>query len=277
MSYTASSLFASPYASGSANFKFGKQELKNPFAKFNSLNQASSKSSNKAIYRQKKPQPLTFKMVRRYAKKSRYSRKKKSYRSALRAMAGVRRHGYRNRTELKLQDVDVVGSAGSPSTVNDTGAVVTCISIGEGTGSDQRIGNKVFLKSIQLNMDGYIQGSNDSVLRVIVFKDKQNPTGTTPAYTDVMKNANVYSLKKGDPISLSRFTIIRDFTFSFRAQSEEEFHTKIFVKCNGSTLVFPDGSSTPASGNYYLAVLGNQSVTTSRPQLRVVARTRFYD
>lgn len=105
--------------------------------------------------------------------------------------------------------------------------------IGQGTGSNQRIGRKVLLKAIQMRytaQSGVIAGGNVPMQnRIIVFYDKQS-NGAAPAITDVVVANSFVS-----PLNLNnsdRFVILFDELTESAQGATFMISGSRYTKCN---------------------------------------------
>jgi len=136
----------------------------------------------------------------------------------------------RARTQKELKGVDV-SLAISPvlGSTNTNGSCTLLNAIAPGTGSYNRVGRKVHLKSIRLKGDMYVlidqtaEGATltDALVRMVVVWDKQ-PSGTLPTYDAIFgqtdqagsEACNLWDTLRYD--NTDRFTVLRDKMFLVR-------------------------------------------------------------
>lgn len=122
-----------------------------------------------------------------------------------------------------------------------TGLVASMTNIDQGTSENSRIGNSVFIKSIDLRI--HVKGNqtstvNDQCVRVLVVKDKLN-TGTVPTLANVLETTGS-SLSVISPYSLNnkndmkRFQILKDKLVNvskYTQDGSELFRFKLYPNC----------------------------------------------
>lgn len=151
--------------------------------------------------------------------------------------AGAYRRAQPNSGELKWVDTTFnIGSAGT------TGAVLASnLVIAQGTGENQRIGQKVNLKDFFItfalsNDDATTNGITSGNFRIAIVLDRQ-ANGALPAWTDVFQDGDVSTYRNLD--NVDRFKILKDRTFNIPIKCTNAGHTdtsghykKFFFKCN---------------------------------------------
>jgi hypothetical protein len=117
-----------------------------------------------------------------------------------------------------VEEKNIVFAPSGTNTAPTTAGVVsaTALSITQGTGDANRIGNVIHLKRYRAR--GYITGSTAATgaLRLLFVRDKQ-PNGALPAVTDVLQSASWYSLPNASTVvgyGGARFVILSDRVFN---------------------------------------------------------------
>lgn len=125
--------------------------------------------------------------------------------------------GYGRSIEMKWFDRQIQYSADSYVYGN---VVNTFVTVSQGTGANEMLGNKIVIRKINVNMIvTKLQDSatlfnglqNTLPFRIVVILDKQC-NGTTCNWTDVFQSSNVYSQIKME--NSKRFIILKDWRFT---------------------------------------------------------------
>ncbi len=113
--------------------------------------------------------------------------------------------------EMKFHDLDIDDAVVA---VNGTIAQVSCVTIAEGNGENERIGRKLTIKKIMwrydLNLPTTVTAANTSdSVRVILYQDRQ-ANGATAAVTGILKSNDFQSFNL--LANSKRFIILMDRT-----------------------------------------------------------------
>jgi len=185
-----------------------------------------------------------------------------------------------NMVELKVVDFGATGLA-APGTSGAVSSWQIVPAITQGTSDAQRTGNVI--KINRLLMRGAVGGSADrDMFRVIVFRDMQS-NGTTPAVTDILYSASYMSCYNASKVTTaggSRFSIIKDQTFSINAQISAVGMFVPFTwdlagaKCNVTYTGNTGTSADVGTNNIWLLTISSGSAVTA---LQLSAQLHYRD
>lgn len=148
----------------------------------------------------------------------------------------------------------------------DNNPVITVINtIPQGTSVSERIGKKVFIKSLRINGEIYGRGSHsDSINHMYVIYDRR-PNGTLPGFNDIFSGSVTYEFPNDN--NTGRFDILKKQTFNVFGNSSFQFSDKmvqymdIFIPINRPA-VYKDagtgGIGDIETGAIYIMWIGNQ-------------------
>lgn len=177
----------------------------------------------------------------------------------------------------------------NPSSQIDHGTpyILGLTQMAQGDTNITRNGNTIALKSLQatlqLKFDPLIA---DEVIRVVIFRDNDNNSGTAPTVSDIYENPDVLSLRnKNTP---KRFTILYDKTYTSNTSNTmkiinyyKKFPMQKDAKGNPTRSVkaYFDGTAATDStrGHIYLYVMGNIPTGTTLSSIYGYTRLRYYD
>lgn len=157
-----------------------------------------------------------------------------------------------------------------------------------GAGDGQRIGKRITVNSIQLNMHFARNGLatvSDSI-RIILFRDRQNKA-ELPLSADLLEEDIAMSLR--NKANYSRFDIIRDKVIIFqRAEDGTAVPHRLIkwfipLKGNKSTWEWLDSVTGTVNvdksgkNTLYMFILGLQTTATERTVVTIRMRTRYMD
>lgn len=180
---------------------------------------------------------------------------------------------YSIKPEFKSVDTDLAGAGNTTPT-----AIYLLNGLVPGTGSAQRIGRQVIIKSLELRFS-FSGGAADSFWRYIVVLDKQ-ANGAAPAITDLLVANALYSPK--NLTYVRRFTILLDEIGSVETQATSE-SMKTFEKYKRINYVteFNAGATGTvtdiATGSLYMFVFGSNAAGGNAFAISGSARLRFTD
>lgn len=237
---------------------------------------------------------------------------RRALRLAARSMVPAKRWSSRMAQKGELKGMDTTIDNTTPatwtnpvlSTTNTNGSCAVLNLIQTGTGSWNRIGRKVTLKSVRIKgfAEGFIfqtatNDFNGNMMRVVLVWDKQPSGAAIPAYDDIFSETNqsgvestvVWSQTAYD--TLDRFRVIKDMTIPFEMENTVSATnaTRIVVPID-EYIKLPDlesnysGQSTPMtiadinSGALYLYARSLFNVAAdSTTALYVNCRVRYTD
>jgi len=174
--------------------------------------------------------------------------------------------------------------------LDTTGSIVLIPTITQGASVNQRVGKKVFLKSLQCRGVAFNNATasvNDCAMLIVYDK---RPTGVVPAITDILVSANSQSfnndansgrfriLKRWDFVMLGPLTgVIATQQLTDCTAQEADF----FLKLKNLPLVFKAAATGTIAdieeGALYLVTVGDHGAGTTASTLTANFRTRFVD
>lgn len=159
--------------------------------------------------------------------------------------------------------------------IDSAGSVTHLTAVAAGDTAATRTGSSILLKGLHMRFALITHASAaTTVVRILVVKDKQQVSDTTPAVTGILNSADV--LSHVVPDFTERFTILKDMThildlvgnpiktFDFKLNM-----TGTHVRYNGTA-----GTDIQQNGVFVL-LLSNQPTNT--PTVSVQSRLTFYD
>lgn len=191
-----------------------------------------------------------------------------------RALAEIRR--LQQQIEVKHDDITY---AGSPLSVDVSGIIGILLSTAEGAEPDQRVGQSMTVKKIQLGYQLDFSDQYDYVtyFRFIVFRDRQTLYNNPPTVTSVLRDATVYSNWNSQYIG--RFEILHDKLY----KSQPRIATEGDKIVERKTIVFPKGldveffstgTSYAKNGLFFLAI---STQSTNAPTIRLFTQAEYTD
>lgn len=202
------------------------------------------------------------------------------------------------RGELKSVDFNVNLALGSVlSTTNTNAGIAVCNLIQPGTGSWNRIGKRITMKSIRyrfvlLNICDLSIGNRNNTIRVTLVHDKQSSGNAIPSFNEIFgvtDQAGTESTSSFlDPLRVdntSRFNVIRDdVVASDNNGIEWEGIMDRYVSLKGLVTTY-NGQSAPqtiadiSSGALYLVFRGETNAAPSGQWIvqNSTCRLRYYD
>lgn len=161
------------------------------------------------------------------------------------------------------------------STVSNTGQFLLINGIPNGTTDNQRIGDVIKSKHLELNMEMINHASSTySNLRVTLFYFRR-PTGSTPIISDLFTSlTNVLSLQNVD--LKPRFQILYDKHFTVNTYDPSKF-LHIDMSLNAPVHYIENGSTISYISENALYMLVWTDRVTNLPTLRYVVRYGYTD
>lgn len=166
-----------------------------------------------------------------------------------------------------------------------TGTIKLLNDVPQGAATDERIGKKVVLKSLQCrgSMDAGVDGTTADASMLIVY-DKR-PCGSLPNVTDVLNTINSTSFNNDD--NSGRFRILKRIDAMFIGGLNSGFTAKSgfeadwFLKLKGLPTTYKSagtgGIGDIEEGALYMITVGNKANGTSSPNATVGFRLRYID
>lgn len=207
-------------------------------------------------------------MKYKYKYKKRYNKKRNN--DGTKALAIVKK--LEKNVETKYKDLDVA------TAVSDAGAVQSMYLIAQGDSHATREGLKITVKSFFMRMrvalgSGSAQASQ--TLRLILFRDNQQISDSTPAVGDILETIDFDS-----PLALTnggRFTVLMDKLVTINRASAEQRHFKVYKRLN-SQVRFNGASSTDVQKNgLYLLYLSDINAISQPPLIKYRTRVAYTD
>jgi len=156
-------------------------------------------------------------------------------------------------------------------------------SIAEGVTQINRVGAKILLKSLELELNATLAGGTttlsgvqSAIMDVLVVWDKQ-PDGAVPSVGSILVSTST-NLTFGNTNQLDRFVVLRRKTFALSAQNPVEVwrdHVPLALASR-----FPDATGSPITNDIYIVAVSPaaaSSATIIAPQLDYVGRIKFQD
>lgn len=205
--------------------------------------------------------------------------------------------------ELKGMDTDCVYSPVLGTTGTNVG-VITVNLVQAGTGSWNRIGRRITMKSLRLQgvatCDHFLDGTNDYLgnsLRIMVVYDRQSSQATEPQFNDIFgqtsqagtETTNWYSPPKYD--TMMRYVCLKDWSIDSQCGADPTatnfvrnvFHIDEYIRLPNLEVNF-SGQSSPMTvadintGALYVIARANQGTPAATVWiLNLNARLRYVD
>lgn len=156
------------------------------------------------------------------------------------------------------------------------GNVVHLSAVDIGDAQSQRTGSSILCKGMHCRVVVLKNtAATQTVVRLMLIKDKQQVSDTSPTIAQVLDTANVVS--HVSPDFTDRFAILRDFTYSFDTVGVgaiKNFDFKVdlsgtHINYNGAT-----GADIQKNGLYWIQI-ANEAVNA--PTISFISRLTFYD
>lgn len=178
--------------------------------------------------------------------------------------------------EYKFHDVVLTASGGSSGTgVSDNGEVHDLLQIPQGDSQENRNGNSIRLKNINIKGTVSLAGSATfSRVRIMLVRDSQ-PNGTTPAFTHVYETSDIDRLFRNRNAP-GRFKVLKTwFTKVSTNAGENVGHFSLFYKCNDKIQWASGGTADPYNTSYLLLLISDQA--SNEPAFDIQSRATFID
>lgn len=171
--------------------------------------------------------------------------------------------------EIEVKTKDITGL----SSVSTTGTIVELIgdNLTQGTGGSARVGSKIILRSIYLNMAVQIpvNGDHTNIVRVLIFQWKSN---TVPTIAQMLENSDYVSPYNYDNRQL--YKIVYDKYFPLSYEGPASMMAKINLKNLNKTVVYSSGTAT--KNDVYMLMISDSGVTL-HPIVQYDGRAYYYD
>lgn len=170
-------------------------------------------------------------------------------------------------SEVHKADIGV-----TTTTINSTGTITLLNGLAQGDTSLNRTGNSVLAKYLSLKV--CILGNavaTQTIVRMIVFVDKQQVADTAPGVTDILASSSPVAFYNN--AMAGRFQILDDKMLQFDILTNRSYVYKVYKKFGDSIHVKFNGvnaTDIQRNGMYFL-ILGTEGTNTSQ----VVWNSRF--
>jgi len=154
------------------------------------------------------------------------------------------------------------------------GVVIPLLPIAQGLGSSDRTGNSIKPVSFLMRY-GIAAGLSNCHCRVMIFRDNQQISDTSPTVADVLQNSDVYSPLDAET-NVGRFSIMYDKVHNLvvGGDTAQTNIIKVFKKLNKRVKYNSSATTDIQKNGMYLAFISDNA---NNPQLTARCRTRFVD
>jgi len=212
--------------------------------------------------------------------------------------------GSLRKADLKAVDFQVdIAPGGVLATTNTNGGIALCNAIQPGTGSWNRIGKNIRMKSLRYKgilqcQSGPTNALGQNTIRVVLIFDKNPNSGAIPTYDQIFGSTSQLGTESTQSFldnqridNTQRFSVLKDDVYtslnpalpSATLSTEWQCSIDTFVKLKGLQTTF-SGQSNPctiadvSSGALYLAFRCEQNSTASQWEVKnTTCRLRYYD
>lgn len=242
----------------------------------------SGTTSNSGYSRSIRPYTGPTAMMRGYARgnalsqPSRGYRRGRGYRDPFSVTQNTRTHPVYPRPEVKWIDV-TVGTAGSPLSIDNAGTANQNInSIPAGTGTSQRIGNQIALKSVYYQyVLNFGTGAVPNVIRHILYWDRQSDIGLS-AGSDLLSPSSGYVTAPMNLENRNRFVILADDRLTLSPNGDQIRIIDGFRKINQLTN-YNTTNPLPQNGALNVLFCSDESTAANEPTVYGTWRVRYID
>lgn len=177
-------------------------------------------------------------------------------------------------TELKFIDL-----SSAAQTVSDAGLITDLTQIGQGDHDDQRTGDKVTLKSLDLRMN-FVAGDATNVMRLIIFRWKQYSGSVAPTQAQLMEYGTAVGIIA--PLSTyhhdfrGAFQVLHDKTIYLNAVSKPQVGHRVFLDLKKLPKINFVSTGTTGQNKIYMYLVSDSAAAT-HPNINIIVRTNFVD
>lgn len=178
----------------------------------------------------------------------------------------------KRRQEIKRDDKALI----SFGLVLNTGQITSLCDIAQGSGRDERDGNRISPISLLVRWNWLGQAASTAeVYRIIIFRDKQQVLSTTPTVAQVLQSNGALSLYNED--FLSRWKILYDNMWSGAndANIRLSFIGVMRIKLTLPMIFAAVGDDTISKNGLYILAITN--VASNAPTFVYSTRLSYYD
>lgn len=158
--------------------------------------------------------------------------------------------------------------------ITNTGVLVPLTGLAEGNGDDDRTGNSIFVRYVNLDGSVSMQGSNNTIIKMALVMDSQQQADTTPSFTDVYETASINTHLNSNTVG--RFSILDSQYLTLNVGQVQTRKVKmnksmrLHIRYNGAT------STDIQRNGLYLALISNQS-SNNAPFCEFHIRVSYHD
>lgn len=160
--------------------------------------------------------------------------------------------------------------------VGTSGHIYNACGIAQGDGSDQRIGDKATLKS--LNVRGYMEAESADVTNTLRFMVVKGKSGLDQSQISTSDFPSVYACVTPD--MRDKYTVLFDKVYTLKCswdgtntvQEQRPINWKFNLR--NARIRFNPGAATVAGGGVYIYAVSNSSVV-SHPDIEYATELRF--
>jgi len=175
-------------------------------------------------------------------------------------------------SEVHKHDVTPTSQA-----VGTTATIVQLNAIAQGDTAAQRTGNSLLAKYLSLKLYLTMNASaTQTLVRIIIFMDKQQVADTAPATTDLLQSNSTLSFLSNN--AAGRFQVLKDYLINLDLASHSSWRNKYYKSFAGRNLhcKFNGVNNTDINKNgVYLLMLSSEATNT--PTLTYSSRFGFHD
>ena len=179
----------------------------------------------------------------------------------------------RSKPERKFKDYSAV-----TTTVDIVGTIIDPMTSGiaAGTGDDQRIGNRLFMRNYDLRFS--LNYNNDAtlaqqVIRLIWFTYSSTQT---PGISSVLEQDSIYSHYSKANASLFKIISDRFYHVGDQGTATLDIFQRKLIKVNVKFIYESVGDSIPLKNRLWYLIVGSDS-SVNQPVITLVTRVNYYD
>lgn len=170
--------------------------------------------------------------------------------------------------EKKKLDTISTGSA-----ISNSGTIVHLSAIAQGDGDNNRSGNSVYARSLNLKGTLSMHGSaSNTFVRMSLVMDTQQIADTSPSFTDIYENSDINSHLNNTTVGRFKVLCSRTYNLSVTNTNKILYINKAMrhhIRYNGSA------STDQQKGALYLVFVSNEATNT--PNVNYEARLTYID
>lgn len=162
----------------------------------------------------------------------------------------------------------------SAQAVSTTPVMSSLTAIAQGDTNSTRTGNSIFVRKLDINLTLYQANNVTSLVKVVIFRDKQQVGDTAPGFTDVYSSVAPTSMLT--LTNLGRFDILYHRIISVDAVAGNPQKVLRINKVMRRHVRYNGSASTDIQkGGLYIALVSDEATSTVTADM--TARLSFYD